>query len=400
MASQPNLVQIVGRELNGVDSAQLRRFVERLFAHDAGIEELTPSTRAAVARQCYEFFAVRDQPSKIRVTPAPGGDGIVVETLTSDAPFIVDSLIECFRSLGARVRSILHPIYRVARTADGHIASLERNSATEATESLVRADLDPPAAFSLEDIEGQVRETLAEVELATRDFETMTARALQICEETAPHRELIDVRDFLRWLVQGGFVFLGYRRYVTTGTGADARLTAETDADLGIMRERDHSRFRNSVELNETSAQRRKLFFEGAPLVITKVAVESHVHRRRPMDSVLVRRHAANGRALEFDNFVGLFTSKAYAEEAEHIPILRSKLRALLDAEKAAPGSHDYKELVETFNSFPKDELFRASGVELQQELRLIVDFREEHPARLAVLPDLHRGQVVALVVL
>ena len=43
--------------------------------------------------------------------------------------------------------------------------------------------------------------------------------------ETAAERELCAARDFLRWLVQGGFVFLGYRRYRVTGAarGADHR---------------------------------------------------------------------------------------------------------------------------------------------------------------------------------
>ena len=33
----------------------------------------------------------------------------------------------------------------------------------------------------------------------------------------------------------------------------------------------------------------------------------------------------------------------------------------MLEAEGAAAGSHDYKEIVGAFNSFPKEELFRAS---------------------------------------
>ena len=64
--------------------------------------------------------------------------------------------------------------------------------------------------------------------------------------------------------------------------------------------------------------------------MIGKTRAESHVHRRRPMDSVSIRRTDASGRVVAFDNFVGLFTSKAYAEEAQHIPVLRAKLREVL----------------------------------------------------------------------
>src|SRR5271163_1069936 len=127
---------------------------------------------------------------------------------------------------------------------------------------------------------------------------------------------------------------------------------------------------------------------------------ESHVHRRRPMDSVSIRRTDAFGRVAAFDNFVGLFTSKAYAEEAQHIPVLRAKLREVLDSEGAVPGSHDYKEIVSAFNSFPKDELFRAPVAELRAQLRLILDVKSEAAVRLFIAPDLRHGNVIAMVVM
>ena len=213
-------------------------------------------------------------------------------------------------------------------------------------------------------------------------------------------RELVEVRDLMRWLVNGGFVFLGFRRYLVTRDDGAAKFVLDPGTELGIMREHDESRFRTSVPLEELSPARRKLFFEGPPLVVGKSRAESHVHRRRPMDSVSIRRADAFGRVVAFDNFVGLFTSKAYAEEAQHIPVLRAKLREVLESEGAVPGSHDYKEIVSAFNSFPKDELFRAPVAELRAQLRLILDVKSEAAVRLFVAPDLRHGNVIALVVM
>ncbi len=168
--------------------------------------------------------------------------------------------------------------------------------------------------------------------------------------------------------------------------------------ELGIMREHDESRFRSSVSLDELTTARRKLFFDGPPLVIGKTRAESHVHRRRPMDSVSIRRTDASGRVVAFDNFVGLFTSKAYSEEAQHIPVLRAKLREVLEAEGAVAGSHDYKEIVSAFNSFPKEELFRATVPELRIQLRLMLDVKSEAAVRLAITSDVRHGNVTALV--
>ena len=118
------------------------------------------------------------------------------------------------------------------------------------------------------------------------------------------------------------------------------------------------------------------------------------------MDDVTIRRTGPDGNVAAFDRFVGLFTSKAYSEEAQHIPVLRAKLREVLEAEHAAPGSHDYKELVTAFNSFPKEELFRAPVGELREQLHLILDLKNEAAVRVSAHYDPMRNNVVALVVL
>ena len=72
-----------------------------------------------------------------------------------------------------------------------------------------------------------MRRVLAAVQDVTGDFAAMTSRALQICEETAAQRELVEIRDFMRWLVQGGFVFLGYCRYRVAPADGHRAIEAE-----------------------------------------------------------------------------------------------------------------------------------------------------------------------------
>ena len=406
MAIETELRDLIDRNLPADSAPIVAAFAARLFARDSADnrERVPAKRRLALVQSAYEFFSVRTEPVIARVESVPGDDNetlTVVETVTTDCPFIVDSLLEYFHHLGATVRTILHPIFKVTRDSEGRIASFEQSSSTERGESFVHAELElTPTPEQARQIERDVISILTEVQEATGDFEEMTGRALQICEETAAIRELVEVRDLLRWLVQGGFVFLGFRRYLVSGDDGAARFVLDPGTELGIMREDDEARFRTSVPLDELSPARRKLFFEGPPLVVGKSQAESHVHRRRPMDSVSIRRVDGFGRVVAFDSFVGLFTSKAYAEEAQHIPVLRAKLREVLESEGAAPGSHDYKEIVSAFNSFPKDELFRAPVAELRAQLRLILDVKSEAAVRLFIAPDLRHGNVIAMVVM
>jgi glutamate dehydrogenase len=402
VAIESELRELIDKNLPPDSARRVAAFAERLFAREDSHQRIPTDRRMAMVQSAFEFFSIRTEPIKARVEPAAGDDALtIVETVTIDSPFIVDSLLEYFHHLGATVRTMLHPIIKVSRDKDGRIVSFAESLSTERAESFVHAELELPASpEQARQIERDVIAILTEVAEATGDFPQMTARALQICEETAANRELVEVRDLLRWLVNGGFVFLGYRRYLVGDRDGTSRLVLDPGTELGIMREYDESRFRSSVPLDELPPARRKLFFEGPPLVIGKTRFDSHVHRRRPMDIISIRRHdPVSGRVVAFDNFVGLFTSKAYSEEAQHIPVLRAKLREVLAAEAATPGSHDYKEIISVFNSFPKDELFRAPVPELRAQLRLILDVKSEDSVRLMITPDIRHGNVIALVI-
>jgi len=402
VATSSDLTDLIGRDFSPDDARRLNAFTEQLFAHEPPdrIERIPLERRLALIRSAFEFFSTRTQTISVRAMSEAAEGTTTVETAMVDRPFIVDSLLEYFHHLDAPVAMMLHPVYQVARDAGGKIVSLDQASAAEHSESVIHAEVELASTpEDVERIEREVRSVLVDVRDATEDFERMTSRALQICEETAAQRELIEVRDFLRWMVQGGFVFLGSRRYQVTGSDGAGKFTAEFGSELGIMREHDEARFRSTGALSEITTARRKLFFGGPPLIISKSRVESQVHRRSPMDIITIRRTGAGGKTLAFDYFVGLFTSKAYAEEPQHTPILRAKLREVIEAEGAVPGSHDYKQLVSAFNTFPKDELFRASVEELREQLRVILDVKNETAVRLSILGDVHRGNVIALVV-
>ena len=403
MSTGPDLNQLIEAHASGEDARRLAIFAERLFARATPefLQRTSADQQLAIARDGWEFFSHRDQEVAVRVTSGAGGNLTLVETITPDCAFIVDSLLQYFHANGVPVREMLHPVFRLARDSSGNIESLETAGLRERTESFVHAELEiPTTPQRADEIANEIRQFLTEVRLAANDFERMTARALQICDETAAVRELVEMREFLRWLVRGGFVFLGYRQYRVEARNGARALTVEPESGFGILGDYPGSRFAPPGSIDEFSDGELSLLFDGPPLTITKTNAESHVHRRRAMDSIMIRREGPSRKVSGFDRFVGLFTSKAFAEEAEHIPILRAKLNEVLKAEGAAAGSHDYKEIVGAFNSFPKEELFRASIDELRPPIRLLIETKADAAVRLSVLSDQSRQQVVALVLM
>ena len=403
MANGAELNQLIESRASGEEARRLAIFVRRLFARATPdfLERISSDQQIAIAQTGLEFFSHRGEEVAVRVVGSGTDDVTTVETNTLDCAFIVDSLLEYFHAIGAPVRAMLHPIFRVARDNSGNIESFENAALRERAESFVHAELEiKTTPERAEAIAAEVRHILIEVRHAADDFERMTERALQICDETAATRELVEMREFLRWLVRGGFVFLGYRQYRTESRNGARALAVEPGSSLGVLAEYPESRFTPPSPLDEFSDGELSLLFDGPVLSITKSSIESQVHRRRAMDSIMIRRAAPTGKVAGFDRFIGLFTSKAFAEEAEHIPILREKLHEVLRAEGATAGSHDYKEIAAAFNTFPKEELFRASVDELRKQIQLVSETKADAAVRLNILSDSSRQQVIALVLM
>jgi glutamate dehydrogenase len=383
---------------------RLDLFAEQMFARIPAdlADDFPPHRRRELAEQALAFFTHRADPVAVRAEVSPDAPGTAaVQTLTVDHPFIVDSILEYFRKHALPVRMILHPVFTAVRDEAGDLISFEQATAAELPESYTYTWIElVPGKPGVEAIRKDLAEILSEVDRATEDFEAMTARALTICEETSARRGLVEVRDFLRWLVNGGFVFLGYRNYSVLNHEGRRSLGVTPASGLGILRDEARSRYAVPVPLDAMEPDMRTLLFEGSPLIIGKARAESRVHRRALLDDITIRRVGPRGEPVAMDRFVGLFTSKAYAEEAQHIPVLRAKLAEVLKAEGAEPGSHDYKELTAAFNSFPKEELFRARIPELRAQLRLVMETKREDDVRLSLQSDAVRGNVIAMVIM
>ena len=99
--------------------------------------------------------------------------------------------------------------------------------------------------------------------------------------------------------------------------------------------------------------------------MLTKANSRSTVHRPAYLDYVGVKTFDAEGAVTGERRFLGLFTSAAYAESVLRVPVLRRKVREVLDASGFEPASHDGKNLLQLLETYPRDELFQISADEL-----------------------------------
>src|SRR5262245_1197479 len=384
---------------HGSEASQLVVFARVLLRSGGYLEGLPDEDAAAMVASAFRFFAAPGPDLRVRAITATyaseGWDapGPGIETCIPDRPFVVDTVRGRLHAAGVEIRALLHPILTVRRDPGGRlefVAPPEEPGAHDSFLHIVTAPVADPGV--LRQLEESIRAALEDVRLATDDFAAMVARAHALAAEleagarTHPAQiaaEATAVADLLRWLVDGGFVFLGYREYGLAG----GNLVARQGTSLGLLRRDEYG-----VDGPAT--------VDGRLLVVAKALAESPVHRRACMDDLTVRELDAAGRVTGARRFMGLFTSKAYAEEAAEIPLLRRSLRQVLAAEQVVPGSHDYKEIVAIFNALPKPALFAGTPADIREQIRTIMEASRTDDVVVAVRPSGPAGRVVVLVVL
>ena len=167
----------------------------------------------------------------------------VVEIVSDDMPFIVDSVTMELNRQGYGIELIIHPVIRVVRDAEGELTEvLEPGGIAPGytSESIIHAEVgrlaDPDRLAVLR---AGVELVLEEVKAAVDDWAPMRARATGIATELrrelppVDSHELDEAEAFLEWLGEDHFTFLGYREYDLSAAG---ELTAIPGSGLGILR--------------------------------------------------------------------------------------------------------------------------------------------------------------------
>ncbi len=317
----------------------------------------------------------------------------LIEIVTDDMPFIVDSVTMQLGRLGYGIDLVIHPVIRVRRDAEGHMIEVLDHDATAddmIRESVVHVEVGREHDRALLD---QLRQTiervLADVRAAVEDWQEMRAHARALIDEfdnrPPPTVDAVLVEEskaFLDWLADDNFTFLGYREYDLVDEGDEGRLEAIDGSGLGILRG------------TPTKAPRtltgKALAIGRDPqiLLLTKANSASPVHRPAYLDYIGVKRFSDDGRVIGERRFLGLYTTNAYKASPRSIPIIRGKVEGVLAHAGFPPASHDRKALLEILESYTRDSLFQMETEELYALAIGILGLGERQRLRLFMWRD------------
>jgi len=378
------------------------------------LEERTVDELAAMTLGAWRFLE-RARPDQVNVELAdPREEGwpapvTVIRTEVGDRPFIVDTIREYLNGENIPILHYVYPVLRVDRDAEGRITAVGAGAGGESLEALSHCEIPHIARPErAAEIREQVRRRLSDVMEATRDFKAMLESLDRVQQKVSGYlrrfpdraREYGEYLEFLGWLRDGNFVFLGYRSYDVVGAGDDAAVTVEPGSGLGILAEEERSQFHEPVALADLPPDFRARVVGGPLLTVSKANRESTVHRRAPMDYIGIKKLDDGGSVVGEWRFLGLLTSQAYGQSPAEIPILRHKTRRILEESGTRPGSHDWKEIISILGHMPKEELFQATTDQLKVEVGTALAALFGDDVRVTVRPDPARDEAAVMVIL
>jgi glutamate dehydrogenase len=327
----------------------------------------------------------------------------VLDIVSDDMPFLVDSVTMELNREGYAINLVIHPVMGIRRDEEGRVREVLDPGTEEADvedESVLHAEVsheDDPERR--ERLRGEVERVLKDVSAAVADWGVMRERAARLANEFEADPPPIDAGEvkegieLLRWLTDDHFTFLGYREYELVDRDGETGLQVVEGSGLGILR---HEPQRSFTTLTPKALE---LARAPHPLVVTKANSRATVHRPAYLDYIGVRRYE-DGEVVGEWRFLGLFTHYAYRESPLQIPMLRGKVKRVLERAGFAPRSHDAKALMEILEAFPRDSLFQIETDKLFEMATGILGLGERQRLRLFVRPDPLNRFVACLVCL
>lgn len=338
------------------------------------------------------------------------GEKVTVITLVSDnKPFLFDSVM-------GEIGTLVSDMYLVT-----HLVLNMTNSESKATVSLAGADepadkrrinlmqIHVPALNKgqSEKLRLGLETVVNQVNAATRDWKPMLACLSAVTAQyrgnppDGHEKEAARLADFLGWLMDDNFLFLGMREYPVqtaahTGESAKAGIRAHgtnlgilTDASLRLVRD----------PLIEQMPKEAQAFMEGdSLLLVTKAKARSKVHRRVLFDYIGVKLFDYDGSLKGELRIFGLFTATAYSCPIMRIPYLRPKVEQVIRRLGYSLGDHAGRMLLNILESYPRDELFRMGEASLAKNAGKILALMQRPRIRVLVNEEASGHSVSVLV--
>lgn len=297
--------------------------------------------------------------------------------VSKDVPFLVDSLRMLFTRNGFQVVGVVNTASVVCDRGSS-------NEIKDVSYSTTNIGLDNTQNYALlffqlikinftksvTILHKEINDVMTDILYAVEDWPNMLGHVDQIKEtyklfSNEKFPGLDEIVEFLTWLKEY-FTFIGFREYVRKGS----KLVLLEGSELGVLRRKNTQKRYKPIN---TPVVKDNL------IEISKSSAISSIHRNVQTDLICLKIIDSEGNWVGEMRFVGLFTSDAFDSDPLRIPLLRNKIKQVIENSNLTTSRFSRKKLLYILRSLPREELFQSSTPELYKLALSIYDLQDRY---------------------
>lgn len=317
-----------------------------------------------------------------------------------DRPFLYDTLKIFLDQKNLKPEFFCHPVWFVKRDQQGALLEIHNSETKDqgCWESFIyltfKKQIDLPSWID------SLKDTLSYVHQVVHDWQPMLNSVTSLANRLSIHPNTQEAANYLTWLIQGHFVFLGSRYYPLDASHGDRAVCVEDATQhLGIL---NFEHFSQSISLIPSLIRAHPSNLRPlqplTALKYHKTDFRSPVHRLSRINSMEVLDQDDQGQIKGIHQFVGLFTRASFTRDVFDIPVIGKKARHAFQQFGIRPDCFDGKLLISIINSIPQDELFALDEDELFQMVEKILHARDDGNVSLFLRQDPFEGFTTAII--
>ena len=375
--------ELVKEAARNVKKSELESFTPfiKSFYSDLFPEELVTQNIPSLyfrAHQSWEYGRHKKaDTSLVRVfnpnttTHGYGSVHTVIEIVTDDMPFIINSIIAYLSTEKLKIFLLIHPIFSVHRKKSGEISKVippGGDLSINKKESFIHLEITRQPKPNLVKIREKIELILAQIRQCNDDRQSIRNRIVDMVNDIHPLPkgfnvdEVSEVQEFVDWLNDGNFIFLGFREYKKSKKNKSPYLKMERSSGLGLLRDSNLLVFDDFGQTGGDLPEVRAFMKFRDIILVTKTNRRSDIFRSVHMDAIGIKKFDDEGKVIGHRLFVGLFTPAAYNRPPNLVPLLRRRIQAVMEKSGFSKSSHNGVSLRNILDTYPRDELFQINN--------------------------------------
>ncbi|MDD5580089.1 MAG: NAD-glutamate dehydrogenase [Methylobacter sp.] len=329
----------------------LKKLAESLLLTDSYLISFPATFLATLIVKILDFIEERPEAVAIQTIPLFYGNSRLLLVNCQNVPYIVDTILALQSKLNIRFQLLADSVLSIRRQ-NHEIVYLESDVSAKENELLIIGRLE------FVDERG--------ISLLTQEISQAIAAALKIdhnrleingkLNELKQADNLAKYSAYIDWLKNDAFILMEYQ-------SVSSELPDQENSNL----------IRNAIINIDPGASDeasllpnlKKILSRQTTVIVQNIPVISPIIRSQPLVYIGFRQQKESGSWIEH-GFIGLFDEVELNGAAGNITELGKKINQTLGSIKVSRNSHEYFQLKEIFNLFPKIEFFLFDEAQLQ----------------------------------